>query len=120
MPHEIIKSDGSTLENPIYKDLISNLTLFNQAYNPIRLADLEDFNDDSDYSTYPTLESVLEEYDPETYAGKTFTVRVAEEYIFSSDAELGGYDFDVTHRYVICPFHSSEYVGVRNIFLNTY
>lgn len=92
MPHEIIKSDGSTLENPIYKDLISNLTLFNQAYSPTRLSDLEDFNDDSDYSTYPTLESVLEEYDPETYIGKTFTVRVAEEYIFSSDAELGGYD----------------------------
>ena len=92
MSYVLKESNGDSLEDLDYPDLVSNLSLFNQSYNSKRLSELEDFSDDSDYSTYPSIESILENYDPETYVGKTWTVRVDEKYIFSSDSEKNGYD----------------------------
>jgi len=92
MSYILNSSDGENLYHPKQSDLISNLSLFNQEYNSKRLSELEDFSDNSDYSTYPTFDDVLAEYDPDTYDGKTFTVRVDEKHIYSSDSELNGFD----------------------------
>jgi len=84
--------DSNSLKILEYPDLISNLALFNQVYDSEKLSKLEDFSDDSDYSTYPLIEDIVNNYDPKQYNGKTFVVRVDEKYIFSSDSESGGYD----------------------------
>tara|TARA_R110000823_G_scaffold37628_1_gene102096 strand:+ start:266 stop:1621 length:1356 start_codon:yes stop_codon:yes gene_type:complete len=92
MSYILKESNGDSIENLDYSDLISNLSLFNQSYTSKRLSELEDFSDDSDYSTYPSIEEIIENYDPEIYDGKTFVVKVDEKYIFSSDSEKNGYD----------------------------
>lgn len=92
MTYKIYTSDGATLGHPNHKDLVSNLTIFNEQYTSTELSEIENFNDDSDYSNYQTLEEVLESYDPSSYDGKSFTVRVNEKYIFSSCDLQGGYD----------------------------
>ena len=93
MSYIIHESDGSKEYHPNQTDLVSNRAIFNQAYDSKRLTELENFNDDTDYSNYPTLEEILEDYDPQKYTNRSFTVRVHEKYIWSSDGEhLGGYD----------------------------
>ena len=92
MAYRLNWSDGDYPYHPNHTDLISNLSLFNQSYDSKKLSELEDFSDNSNYSTYPTLDDVLAEYNPDTYEGKTFIVRVDEKHIFSSDSELKGYD----------------------------
>lgn len=90
--YKVHLSDGQKLKHPSHSDLVSNLTIFNEEYDSKRLSDIENFEDNSDYSNYKTLEEVLDNYDPELYDGKSFTVRVKDTLVFSSSDLLGGYD----------------------------
>jgi len=94
MKNIIHVTDGVQLnhQNKEYSDLVSNLTIFNQEYKSKKLSELEDLPDNSDYSNYQTLEELIERYDPETFSGKSFVVRVKDNQIWSSCGEYGGYD----------------------------
>ena len=58
--YKIHQSDGQELNHPTQSDLVSNLTIFNEEYDSKRLSEIENFEDNSDYSNYPTLEKVLD------------------------------------------------------------
>ena len=90
--YELIKSDGVQISHPSQEDLVSNISLFNKYYPQTTLAEIEDFKDNSDYSSYPTLQDIVDNFDPELDSNKTFVCRVSEEYLWSSDWHEGGYD----------------------------
>ena len=122
--YKIHQSDGQELNHPTQSDLVSNLTIFNEEYDSKRLSEIENFEDDSDYSNYPTLEKVLDNYDAEKYKGKSFTVRVKDKHIFSSSDLLGGYDRPESLRFpsndskcrinLRKPFGDQEHRGFRD------
>lgn len=90
--YNVVKSNGIELSHPTQSDLVSNIALFNKYYPQTTLAEIEDFTDNSDYSSYPTLESVINSFNPETDFDKSFVCRISEDYIWSSDFGKGGYD----------------------------
>ena len=122
--YKIHQSDGQELNHPTQSDLVSNLTIFNEEYDSKRLSEIENFEDNSDYSNYPTLEKVLDNYDAKKYGGKSFTVRVKDIYIFSSSDLLGGYDRPEALRFpsndskcranLRKPFGDQEHRGFRD------
>ena len=77
---------------PHFSDLLSNLELFNSKYDEAALKSLPTWNDNSDYSNYPTFEETLNNFNPKTDSNKTFVCRVKDDQIWTSDSTLGGYD----------------------------
>ena len=123
--YELVKSDGVQISHPSQKDLVSNLGLFNKYYTQTTLAEIEDFKDNSDYSSYSTIQSVIDKFNPETDFNKTFVCRISEEYIWSSDWHYGGYDRTIESNEEsgkkVClenlkqkSQHSSEYKGFND------
>jgi len=77
---------------PHFSDLLSNLELFNSKYDEAALKSLPTWNDNSDYSNYPSFDEVVKTFNPETDNNKTFVCRVKDGQIWTSDSTLGGYD----------------------------
>src|SRR6056300_959965 len=75
-----------------FSDLLSNLELFNLKYDEAALKSLPTWNDNSDYSNYPSFDDVVKTFNPETDNNKTFVCRVKDGQIWTSDSTLGGYD----------------------------
>ena len=87
---EIVSYDSK--HKPQFDDLTSNIKLFNKQYPESELNNLDKYNDNSDYSNYPTLEEVVANFNPETDSDKSFICRVKDYQIWTSDSTLGGYD----------------------------
>lgn len=91
----IIASNGAEINHTFFKDLVSNLSLFNQYYtNDVlnHIEDIDKLHDNSDYSNFPTFEEVVNSFDPETDYNRTFVCRVSEDQLWSSDSSKGGFD----------------------------
>ena len=96
--NEIVSYDletNSTTAN-ISDDLLSNLKEFHHnQMTPTELIDLQSrksWTDNSDYSNYPTLQEVVDNYNPEVDFNKSFVCSVPMNCVFTSDKSIGGYD----------------------------
>ena len=89
----IVRYDSKdTNHKPYFKDLMSNLEYFNSEYDNNALLELPNWRDNSNYSSYPSLQTIIENFDPEDDKGKSFVCRVQDDEIWSSDSSLGGFD----------------------------
>jgi len=79
-----------------FPDLVSNLKLFNKAYDgkdeEKLLHKLPLWSDNSSYSSYSTLDEVIAKFNPKNSLNQTFVCRVRDDQIWSSDFTLGGFD----------------------------
>jgi len=79
-----------------FSDLVSNLQLFNKAYDgkdkDKLLHKLPFWSDNSNYNSYPTIDDVIKNFNPKTSLDQTFVCRVRDDQIWSSDFTLGGFD----------------------------
>jgi len=89
----IVRYDSkSTNHNPYFKDLMSNLEYFNSEYDHNTLLELPIWKDNSNYLSYPSLQTIIENFNLENDKGKSFVCRVQDNEIWSSDSSLGGFD----------------------------
>ena len=89
----IVRYDSKdTNPQPYFKDLMSNLEYFNSQYDDNALLELPNWKDNSNYSSYPSLQTIIENFDPQEDKGKSFVCRVQDDEIWSSDSSLGGFD----------------------------
>lgn len=72
--------------------IVNNYELFHENYTADSLARLPDWNDDADYSLYSDIRDVLRLSSPEDLAGRSITVRVPIEMVYSSAADDAGFD----------------------------
>jgi len=107
---QIVKSDGNpqNLEHPFIDRLVSNLAIFNQNWPIDKIKNIEHIDemvDDSNDVNLPTLEEVIENYNPERDRGKAFVCLVEDNMIWSSskdrrnNAGVKGYDRPEETRY---------------------
>lgn len=90
--YEIVDSSNYDSTKKVFSDLINNNNYFHSKYDEAKLICLGNYNDNSNYDSYPTLEEIVNNYDPIKDKGKTFVCTVKDSQIFTSDSSLGGYD----------------------------
>jgi hypothetical protein len=92
--YEIVNSDNFNQSNftENFSDLINNNNYFNSTYDEAKLICLDNYKDNSDYSSYPSLEDIIKNYDHTTDKDKTFVCTVEDKQIWTSDFSKGGYD----------------------------
>lgn len=95
----------------IFTDLVSNSDIFKEQYDDNALLSLPDWPDNSDYSNYPTLQEVIQDYDPEKDKNKSFVCRVSDKFVLSSCANLDGYDRPNNVDYKKCHAHLNERIN---------
>lgn len=100
---EIVRSDGNpqNLEHPFIDRLVSNLAIFNQNWPIDKIKNIEHIDemvDDSNDVNLPTLEEVIENFNPERDKGQAFVCLAEDNTIWSSSkdkrngAGVKGYD----------------------------
>jgi len=82
-------------DTPQFDDLVKNMNLFHEKYDPTDLANLPTWIDHSDYDNYPHINYLLSTLTEDDIAPKTKKSWIALcpiSYIRSSDESKGGYD----------------------------
>lgn len=90
--YEIVDGQHFIKTKKVFSDLINNNNYFHSIYDEAKLICLDNYNDNSNYNSYPTLEEIVKNYNPIEDKGKTFVCTVKDNQIFTSDSSTGGYD----------------------------
>jgi len=110
LDYAIIDTDNKK-QQP-FSDLVSNSKIFKKEYKTEDLLKLKDvWTDNSDYSDYPTLDTVIKNYNPVEDKHKSFVCRVQDKYVWSSCGKIGGYDRPNDVDYKKCHSHLNEKVN---------
>lgn len=119
---QLVSYDTSTkkITSEIPPDCISNLQWFinKNNDNPMVLNNLrseygDTWIDNSDYSNYPTIEEIIQNYDPIQYKNKSFVCRVDMKYVFTSDKSVRGYDrlSEINHHQCVNSLNENDKLG---------
>jgi len=111
MKNTILVSGDQNKYLNTFTDLVSNSDIFKKEYDDNALLSLPNWPDNSDYSHYPTLQEVIQDYDPEKDKNKSFVCRVSDKFVFSSCANLDGYDRPNNVDYKKCHAHLNEKIN---------